>query len=99
MGRKYFCNFKMSISYHCQTKQTQTNLCSNSFQGAAIDRILGEIVHHNDIKAPIDYVLCIGHFLPKVINLSYNDENIAMRILAFSINFSSTFLFLTCKCG
>ncbi|KAL2494645.1 hypothetical protein Fot_38402 [Forsythia ovata] len=34
-------------------------------KGAAIDRILGEIVHHNDVKAPIDYVLCIGHFLPK----------------------------------
>ncbi|KAL0398401.1 UNVERIFIED_CONTAM: Alpha,alpha-trehalose-phosphate synthase [UDP-forming] 1 [Sesamum radiatum] len=34
-------------------------------KGAAIDRILGEIVHHNDEKAPIDYVLCIGHFLPK----------------------------------
>lgn len=34
-------------------------------KGAAIDRILGEIVHNNDVKAPIDYVLCIGHFLPK----------------------------------
>ncbi|PIN22580.1 Alpha,alpha-trehalose-phosphate synthase (UDP-forming) [Handroanthus impetiginosus] len=34
-------------------------------KGAAIDRILGEIVHHNEVKAPIDYVLCIGHFLPK----------------------------------
>ncbi|GFQ02728.1 alpha alpha-trehalose-phosphate synthase [UDP-forming] 1 [Phtheirospermum japonicum] len=34
-------------------------------KGAAIDRILGEIVHHCDVKAPIDYVLCIGHFLPK----------------------------------
>ncbi|KAL8460773.1 hypothetical protein ACS0TY_031536 [Phlomoides rotata] len=34
-------------------------------KGAAIDRILGEIVHHNDVKAPIDYVLCVGHFLPK----------------------------------
>lgn len=35
-------------------------------KGAAIDRILGEIVHHNDVNSPIDYVLCIGHFLPKV---------------------------------
>ncbi|KAK2982513.1 hypothetical protein RJ640_012758 [Escallonia rubra] len=34
-------------------------------KGAAIDRILGEIVHNKDVKAPIDYVLCIGHFLPK----------------------------------
>ncbi|CAA2969263.1 alpha,alpha-trehalose-phosphate synthase [UDP-forming] 1-like [Olea europaea subsp. europaea] len=34
-------------------------------KGAAIDRILGEIVHHNHVKAPIDHVLCIGHFLPK----------------------------------
>nr|GLL30310.1 alpha,alpha-trehalose-phosphate synthase [UDP-forming] 1-like [Ipomoea trifida] len=34
-------------------------------KGAAIDRILGEIVHNSDVKAPIDYVLCIGHFLPK----------------------------------
>jgi hypothetical protein len=35
-------------------------------QGAAIDRILGEIVHHKGMKSPIDYVLCIGHFLAKV---------------------------------
>ncbi|KAL1829613.1 hypothetical protein ACET3Z_008025 [Daucus carota] len=34
-------------------------------KGAAIDRILGEIVHHKDVNSPIDYVLCIGHFLPK----------------------------------
>ncbi|KAF7803248.1 alpha,alpha-trehalose-phosphate synthase [UDP-forming] 1-like [Senna tora] len=34
-------------------------------KGAAIDRILGEIVHHKGMKAPIDYVLCVGHFLPK----------------------------------
>lgn len=35
-------------------------------QGAAIDRILGEIVRHKGLKTPIDYVLCIGHFLQKV---------------------------------
>ncbi|VFQ60303.1 unnamed protein product [Cuscuta campestris] len=34
-------------------------------KGAAIDRILGEIVHNSKVKKPIDYVLCIGHFLPK----------------------------------
>ncbi|XP_048332634.1 alpha,alpha-trehalose-phosphate synthase [UDP-forming] 1 isoform X1 [Ziziphus jujuba] len=34
-------------------------------KGAAIDRILGEIVHNKGMKDPIDYVLCIGHFLPK----------------------------------
>ncbi|GFZ07150.1 trehalose-6-phosphate synthase [Actinidia rufa] len=34
-------------------------------KGAAIDRILGEIVHNRGMKAPIDYVLCIGHFLAK----------------------------------
>ncbi|KAF3449823.1 hypothetical protein FNV43_RR05902 [Rhamnella rubrinervis] len=34
-------------------------------KGAAIDRILGEIVHNKGMKAPIDYVLCVGHFLPK----------------------------------
>ncbi|KAE7996324.1 hypothetical protein FH972_001056 [Carpinus fangiana] len=34
-------------------------------KGAAIDRILGEIVHHKGMKSPIDYVLCIGHFLAK----------------------------------
>ena len=40
----------------------------NSFsnQGAAIDRILGEIVHSKSMTSPIDYVLCIGHFLGKV---------------------------------
>lgn len=35
-------------------------------QGAAIDRILGEIVHSKNMVTPIDYVLCIGHFLGKV---------------------------------
>ncbi|XP_028764862.1 alpha,alpha-trehalose-phosphate synthase [UDP-forming] 1-like [Neltuma alba] len=34
-------------------------------KGAAIDRILGEIIHQKGMKAPIDYVLCVGHFLPK----------------------------------
>ncbi|XP_027170784.1 alpha,alpha-trehalose-phosphate synthase [UDP-forming] 1 [Coffea eugenioides] len=34
-------------------------------KGAAIDRILGEIVHTKAITTPIDYVLCIGHFLQK----------------------------------
>ncbi|GFS40705.1 trehalose-6-phosphate synthase [Actinidia rufa] len=34
-------------------------------KGAAIDRILGEIVHNKSISTPIDYVLCIGHFLGK----------------------------------
>lgn len=34
-------------------------------KGAAIDRILGEIIHSNEVKSPIDYVLCVGHFLPK----------------------------------
>ncbi|KAK7850306.1 Alpha,alpha-trehalose-phosphate synthase [UDP-forming] 1 [Quercus suber] len=34
-------------------------------KGAAIDRILGEIVHSKSMTTPIDYVLCIGHFLTK----------------------------------
>ncbi|XP_025015230.2 alpha,alpha-trehalose-phosphate synthase [UDP-forming] 1 [Ricinus communis] len=34
-------------------------------KGAAIDRILGEIVHSKSVTTPIDYVLCIGHFLGK----------------------------------
>ncbi|XP_057997040.1 alpha,alpha-trehalose-phosphate synthase [UDP-forming] 1 isoform X1 [Hevea brasiliensis] len=34
-------------------------------KGAAIDRILGEIVHNQGMKTPIDYVLCVGHFLAK----------------------------------
>lgn len=34
-------------------------------KGAAIDRILGEIVHSKRMTTPIDYVLCIGHFLGK----------------------------------
>jgi hypothetical protein len=41
-------------------------LLISSHQGAAIDRILGEIVHRKRITTPIDYVLCIGHFLSKV---------------------------------
>ncbi|WKA11901.1 hypothetical protein VitviT2T_029353 [Vitis vinifera] len=34
-------------------------------KGAAIDRILGEIVHNKSMTSPIDYVLCAGHFLGK----------------------------------
>nr|AAD00829.1 SL-TPS/P [Selaginella lepidophylla] len=34
-------------------------------KGSAIDRILGEIVHSKHMTIPIDYVLCIGHFLSK----------------------------------
>ncbi|XP_020581584.1 alpha,alpha-trehalose-phosphate synthase [UDP-forming] 1 [Phalaenopsis equestris] len=34
-------------------------------KGAAIDRILGEIVHSKNMITPIDYILCIGHFLAK----------------------------------
>ncbi|GJN06869.1 hypothetical protein PR202_ga24639 [Eleusine coracana subsp. coracana] len=34
-------------------------------KGAAIERILGEIVHSKNMVNPIDYVLCIGHFLGK----------------------------------
>ncbi|GJN28193.1 hypothetical protein PR202_gb16290 [Eleusine coracana subsp. coracana] len=34
-------------------------------KGAAIEHILGEIVHSKNMVNPIDYVLCIGHFLGK----------------------------------
>ncbi|KAI3947905.1 hypothetical protein MKX01_034570 [Papaver californicum] len=34
-------------------------------KGAAVDRILGEIVHNKCMVTPIDYVLCVGHFLGK----------------------------------
>ncbi|GLT80169.1 hypothetical protein SLA2020_516230 [Shorea laevis] len=34
-------------------------------KAAVIDRILGEIVHSEGMKEPVDYVLCIGHFLMK----------------------------------
>ncbi|KAL1563789.1 threalose-6-phosphate phosphatase [Salvia divinorum] len=34
-------------------------------KGAAIDRILGEIVHSKAISTPIDCVMCVGHFFGK----------------------------------
>ncbi|RAL49073.1 hypothetical protein DM860_015064 [Cuscuta australis] len=34
-------------------------------KGAAIDRIMGEIVHNEAITTPIDYVMCMGHFVGK----------------------------------
>lgn len=37
-------------------------------KGAAIDRILGEIVHSKAISTPIDFVMCVGHFFGKVEN-------------------------------
>ena len=49
-------------------------------QGAAIDRILGEIVHSKSMTTPIDYVLCIGHFLGKVISATLISLAILSRI-------------------
>lgn len=48
---------------------TDAILCESFIfiQGAAIDRILAEIVHSKKMKTAIDYVLCIGHFLGKVL--------------------------------
>ncbi|KAK1420382.1 hypothetical protein QVD17_21928 [Tagetes erecta] len=34
-------------------------------KGVGISGILGQVIHDKDMKAPIDYVLCVGHFLPK----------------------------------
>ncbi|KAL8108230.1 alpha,alpha-trehalose-phosphate synthase [UDP-forming] 1-like [Apium graveolens] len=34
-------------------------------KGAAIERIMEDIIRHNDFKSPVDFVFCIGHFLPK----------------------------------
>ncbi|KAI3800783.1 hypothetical protein L1987_28879 [Smallanthus sonchifolius] len=34
-------------------------------KGVSISGILGQVIHDKDMKAPIDYVLCVGHFLPK----------------------------------
>lgn len=55
------------LQYKKQSLKNDLHIYSKDFiQGAAIDRILGEIVHHSHVEAPIDYVLCVGHFLPKV---------------------------------
>lgn len=35
-------------------------------QGAAIDRIIAEIIRSKNMDLHIDYVMCIGHFLSKV---------------------------------
>ncbi|KAK9055945.1 hypothetical protein SSX86_027032 [Deinandra increscens subsp. villosa] len=40
-------------------------------KGMGISGVLGQVIHDKDMKAPIDYVLCVGHFLPK-------DEDIYM---------------------
>ncbi|CAD5179445.1 unnamed protein product [Musa acuminata subsp. malaccensis] len=45
-------------------------------KGAAIDRILGEIVHSKSMVTPIDYVLCVGHFLGKEDSSLLQDEDI-----------------------
>ncbi|KAK9706884.1 hypothetical protein RND81_07G158400 [Saponaria officinalis] len=34
-------------------------------KGAAMHRILGEMVYRKSITKPVDYVLCVGHFLEK----------------------------------
>ncbi|XP_021973170.1 alpha,alpha-trehalose-phosphate synthase [UDP-forming] 1-like [Helianthus annuus] len=40
-------------------------------KGVGIHGSLGQVIRNKDMKAPIDYVLCVGHFLPK-------DEDIYM---------------------
>ena len=35
-------------------------------KGAAMERILGEIVHQRGMAAPFDYVMVVGHFLARV---------------------------------
>ncbi|MFS7957205.1 putative alpha,alpha-trehalose-phosphate synthase (UDP-forming) [Helianthus anomalus] len=42
-------------------------------KGVGIHGILGQVIRDKDIKAPIDYVLCVSHFLPK-------DEDIYMLL-------------------
>ncbi|KAG1367789.1 hypothetical protein COCNU_14G002570 [Cocos nucifera] len=51
-------------------------LTGTKVQGAAIDRILGEIVHSKSMVTPIDFVLCIGHFLGKDAGAVVQDEDI-----------------------
>uniref|UniRef100_A0A251UED3 Putative trehalose-phosphatase, HAD-like domain protein n=2 Tax=Helianthus annuus TaxID=4232 RepID=A0A251UED3_HELAN len=34
-------------------------------KGVGIHGILGQVIRNKDIKAPIDYVPCVSHFLPK----------------------------------
>ncbi|KAL7590846.1 hypothetical protein Lser_V15G32456 [Lactuca serriola] len=34
-------------------------------KGSGISGILGQVIHDKNMKDPIDYVLCVGHFLPK----------------------------------
>ncbi|KAK9093505.1 hypothetical protein Syun_028416 [Stephania yunnanensis] len=54
-------------------------------KGAAVDRILGEIVHSRNIITPIDYVLCLGHFLGKDEDIfSFFDPELADESLATS---------------
>ncbi|KAJ0550730.1 putative alpha,alpha-trehalose-phosphate synthase (UDP-forming) [Helianthus annuus] len=37
-------------------------------KGVGIHGILGQVIRNKDIKAPIDYVPCVSHFLPKVMS-------------------------------
>lgn len=64
---KVNCNFVALKKFLCQP---DSHLVFRNFfmtiQGAAIDRILGEIVHSKSMTTPIDFVLCVGHFLGKV---------------------------------
>jgi trehalose 6-phosphate synthase/phosphatase len=39
-------------------------------KGAAIDRIVTEIANKKPLPTPIDFVLCVGHFLSKVLGFS-----------------------------
>ncbi|GJS95344.1 alpha,alpha-trehalose-phosphate synthase [UDP-forming] 1-like protein [Tanacetum coccineum] len=34
-------------------------------KGVGVSGLLGQIIHEKDMTSPIDYVLCVGHFLPK----------------------------------
>lgn len=49
------------------------------FQGAAIDRIVFEIMHRKDSELQFDFVMCLGHFLSKV--LAFGNHCIVLKIL------------------
>ncbi|KAG0485015.1 hypothetical protein HPP92_009094 [Vanilla planifolia] len=57
--------FLMQLSTLCKVAGSVEVRSVGVTKGAAIDRILGEIVHSKRMVTPIDYVLCVGHFLGK----------------------------------
>nr|GEX57736.1 alpha,alpha-trehalose-phosphate synthase [UDP-forming] 1-like [Tanacetum cinerariifolium] len=48
-----------------QARDMLQHLWTGPISNASVEVVQGQIIHEKDMTSPIDYVFCVGHFLPK----------------------------------